>query len=219
MSVVPNGLNYPYRRRGEAEARAALAGLAERIGLPAAYLSGAEGGFLFHVGGTQWYKNRRGVMEIYAALRGLLSPTPRLVMAGKPFTAEEAGCRDTLGLGEEMRHVGGVSEAELEALYSLAEGLLFPSLAEGFGWPIAEAQACGCAVFTTGRAPMTEVGGEAACYFEPENPAEAARRIAGAWAGRRALGTAGEAAAGRWTPETMVARYEDLYRGLKARRG
>lgn len=215
-SVVPNGLNYPYRRCSEVEARAALAGLAERIGLPEAYLSAADGGFLFHVGGTQWYKNRRGVMEIYAGLRGLLAPMPRLVMAGKPFTAGEAACRDALGLGEELRHVGGVSEAELEALYSSAEGLLFPSLAEGFGWPIAEAQACGCAVFTTGRAPMTEVGGEAACYFAPEDTAEAARSIAAAWAGRRALGAAGEAGAGRWAPERMLGRYEELYRGLAA---
>jgi glycosyltransferase involved in cell wall biosynthesis len=43
--------------------------------------------------------------------------------------------------------------------------LLFPSLAEGFGWPIVEAMACGCPVLTTGEAPMTEVGGEAARYI------------------------------------------------------
>ena len=53
----------------------------------------------------------------------------------------------------------------LEALYSLADALLFPSLAEGFGWPIAEGLACGCPVLTTGEAPMNEVGGLHATYL------------------------------------------------------
>ena len=43
--------------------------------------------------------------------------------------------------------------------------LLFPSLAEGFGWPIAEAMACGCPVLTTGEPPMNEVGGDVAHYL------------------------------------------------------
>jgi glycosyltransferase involved in cell wall biosynthesis len=47
--------------------------------------------------------------------------------------------------------------------------LLFPSLAEGFGWPIAEAMASGCVVITTGEAPMTEVGDAAAMYI-PAQP-------------------------------------------------
>jgi glycosyltransferase involved in cell wall biosynthesis len=42
---------------------------------------------------------------------------------------------------------------------------LFPSLAEGFGWPLIEAQACGCPVITTDEAPMNEVAGQAACYL------------------------------------------------------
>jgi len=51
--------------------------------------------------------------------------------------------------------------------------LLFPSLAEGFGWPIAEAMASGCPVITTGEAPMTEVGGDAAFYI-PRQPQDLA---------------------------------------------
>ena len=43
--------------------------------------------------------------------------------------------------------------------------LLFQSHAEGFGWPIAEALACGCPVITTDEAPMTEVGGPHAHYL------------------------------------------------------
>jgi glycosyltransferase involved in cell wall biosynthesis len=50
--------------------------------------------------------------------------------------------------------------------------LLFPSLAEGFGWPIAEALACGCPVITTDAAPMTEVGGDAAFYLPRLEPTD-----------------------------------------------
>jgi glycosyltransferase involved in cell wall biosynthesis len=45
----------------------------------------------------------------------------------------------------------------------------FDALQEGFGWPIVEAMACGCPVVTTGRAPMTEGGGEAAIYIDPSD--------------------------------------------------
>jgi glycosyltransferase involved in cell wall biosynthesis len=54
----------------------------------------------------------------------------------------------------------------LQALYSTAQLLLFPSLEEGFGWPIIEAQACGCPVVLADREPMNEVGGRAAAYFK-----------------------------------------------------
>jgi glycosyltransferase involved in cell wall biosynthesis len=47
--------------------------------------------------------------------------------------------------------------------------LFFPSLQEGFGWPIIEAQACGCRVVTTGRGPMNDIGGNAAAYLQPED--------------------------------------------------
>jgi glycosyltransferase involved in cell wall biosynthesis len=55
------------------------------------------------------------------------------------------------------------AESELlEALYNRAHALLFPSRFEGFGWPIAEAQACGCPVLCRDAAPMSEVAGGAA---------------------------------------------------------
>jgi glycosyltransferase involved in cell wall biosynthesis len=49
----------------------------------------------------------------------------------------------------------------INTAYSGATCLLFPSLDEGFGWPIAEAMASGCLVVTTDEAPMNEVVGKA----------------------------------------------------------
>jgi len=110
--------------------------------------------YILHVGGGQWYKNRAGVIAMHSALRARLGVrTPRLLMVGPPCDAP----------GVETR--SGVDNRALAALYSGAELLLFPSLEEGFGWPIIEAQACGCRVLTTGKDPMTEVGGSAAFYL------------------------------------------------------
>ena len=64
---------------------------------------------------------------------------------------------------------------QINALYSLASLLLFPSISEGFGWPIVEAMACGCPVVTTGREPMSEAGGDGAIYINPSDIQGAAR--------------------------------------------
>jgi glycosyltransferase involved in cell wall biosynthesis len=81
-----------------------------------------------------------------------------------------------------VRFVRGIDNATLEALYSLAGALIFPSLAEGFGWPIAEGMACGCPVITTAEPPMNEVGGPHAHYL----PRLASRAHLPEWAERGA---------------------------------
>jgi glycosyltransferase involved in cell wall biosynthesis len=55
----------------------------------------------------------------------------------------------------------GVADETVKLLYASASVFLFPSIAEGFGWPIAEAMASGCPVITTNEAPMSEVSGVA----------------------------------------------------------
>ena len=203
VSVVPIALSYPYRPVDPATARQRLAGSAA-----------LQGAFLLHVGGSQWYKNRPGVLAIYAALHRHMAHAPALILVGRPFSPEEVGLLTAQKLHGHVLRLTGVSNAELEALYSLADGLLFPSWEEGFGWPIAEAQACGCPVFTSNRAPMTEVGGDAAVYFDPSDPAAAAQIIAASWADRPAQRARGLEAADRWRAELMFETYEKIYHEL-----
>lgn len=207
VMVVPNGLNFPFQRQPAERARALLAPLCTRRGIPADALDS----FVLNVAGTQWYKNRAGLLAIYGRLRGLLARPPSLLLVGKDQPLPAGGPTG-------VHATGPVSDAELEALYSLADGLIFPSLAEGFGWPVAEAQACGCPVFTSNRAPMTEVGGDAAIYFDPAVPASAAQAIADAWPHRASLSVAGRARAELWSPERMIAGYEQAYRHCLARK-
>jgi glycosyltransferase involved in cell wall biosynthesis len=171
VSRVYNSLNYPYSRMEMSEAEPRLRRLSVQPDQP----------FLLHVGGNQWYKNRMGVLRIFSLLRQLSSSQDlKLVMVGKPWTDEMRRFVTENGLSRSTSELKAVADEDLRALYSTATLLLFPSLEEGFGWPIVEAQACGCLVATSNRSPMDEVAGDAAIYLDPENPTLAATTLKGA---------------------------------------
>jgi glycosyltransferase involved in cell wall biosynthesis len=164
-TVVHNGLNNAYRRLEPAEAGGRL----RTAGLLGGDTPALAGSLLLHVGGGQWYKNTVGVLAIYRAhvtqrLNAGLAPLPLWLVGPPPGDA----LRELIAhLPEraEVKLCSQVSSETLEALYSLAAALLFPSLAEGFGWPIVEAMACGCPVLTTAAPPMNEIGGSVAHYL------------------------------------------------------
>lgn len=166
VGVIYMGQNHPYHPVPSATARTRIA-----RGLDGQEISDST--FILHVGGNHWYKNRRAVLEIYGAMRTLMASIgaaaiPRLVMIGPSPTSEMNVVLDRQPeLKAEVVFLQDITNEELAAFYSVAELLLFPSIEEGFGWPISEAQACGCRVVTTGKAPMTEVGGDAAAYLSP----------------------------------------------------
>jgi glycosyltransferase involved in cell wall biosynthesis len=209
ITRIYNGLNYPYAPmdRGQAEGRLS------RLGLP------PHRPFLLHVGGNQWYKNRPGVIDIFARLRTVADGTNlALVTVGKPWTADMRQLILSHKLQSSVVELSNVVEEDLRALYSSAELMLFPSLAEGFGWPVVEAQACGCIVATSNFAPMTEVGGDAAIYVDPADPESAALKVARALRSgpclRTTLRQAGLRNAARFSAASMIAAYLKLYQRL-----
>jgi glycosyltransferase involved in cell wall biosynthesis len=197
--MVNNTLNWGYH-----PAAARADGILHRLAL--------DGGraYLLHVGGNQWNKNRVGVLRIFARLRdedaGL-----RLVMAGEPFTPQMRSVVLQEGLQESVMEAVNIANEELQELYSHALALLFPSLEEGFGWPVLEAQACGCPVITSHRPPMTEVAGAAAILIDPGDPAAAAQAIFRGLSRRAELIAEGFRNLRRFDPETIVDRYCGLY--------
>lgn len=203
VGVVYNGLNYPYTPMDSRESAVRLA--------PLGLLACAH--FYLHVGNDVFYKNRAGLLRIFGALRRIEGfGTARLVLVGKPLTSETVAVLREENLEESVLQLGAVANEDLRALYSRSAGLIFPSLYEGFGWPPLEAMACGCPVFTSNRPPMTEVGGAAARYFDPERPAEAAALIASAAPERALMAEAGLARARRFTTEAMIEGYLAAYR-------
>jgi glycosyltransferase involved in cell wall biosynthesis len=168
--------------------------------------------FLLHVGGNQLYKNRLAVLQIFQAFASLPEGKGHLlVMAGKPFTPEMRQYVAREELRDSVRELISPTSEVIGALYSRAQALVFPSLYEGFGLPIIEAQACGCPVFTSNRAPMTEIGGEAAVYFDPEQPQQAARVLQDNWSFLPALREKGLLNARRFTPQHMLDGYLAAY--------
>jgi glycosyltransferase involved in cell wall biosynthesis len=165
VSRIYNSLTYPYSRMKRTEARRRLHDLGLDPRRP----------FLLHVGGNQWYKNRLGVLRIFSILRNLTKGKAlNLVLVGKPWTTEMRQFVLEHGMSEVVFGLTEIAYEDLRALYSTAALMLFPSLQEGFGWPIIEAQGCGCPVVTSRRSPMDEVGGDAAIYVDPQDPSSSA---------------------------------------------
>jgi glycosyltransferase involved in cell wall biosynthesis len=185
-----------------------------RLGLPRS--------FLLHVGGSQWYKNRAGLLDLYAALVTRLPSVPPLVLVGKPLTPAETGALAAGQLRDRVVTAAASADEDLAALYSAADVLLFPSIVEGFGWPVLEAMACGCRVVTSDRAPMTEVGGEAATYINPRDPSSAAAIVDAVLrepaSERHARITAGLARAARFSSRAMADAYLAIYRDAHVHR-
>ncbi len=71
-----------------------------------------------------------------------------------------------------VRYLGPVSDEDLIAAYCSAAALVYPSVYEGFGIPVAEAMACGCPVLTCPNSSIPEVAGDAALYVNPESADE-----------------------------------------------
>jgi glycosyltransferase involved in cell wall biosynthesis len=169
--------------------------------------------YFLHVGSNAFYKNRLGVVRLFAELaRREPFKGHRLVLAGQApddeLAQELAQCR----VRERIDVRVDPDDAGIRALYAGAEALLFISLNEGFGWPIIEAQAMGCAVVTSDREPMRGVAGGAAVLVDPEDPAGAATAIAAASAEFADLRQRGLANAQNFAPEIIYPRYLDIYR-------
>jgi glycosyltransferase involved in cell wall biosynthesis len=201
-SIAYNALNYPYSPMSQGEAWSLIH----------KRLSDLKSSYFFHLGGNQWYKNRKGVAEIYTQL--IQYPeykSHKLVLAGKPWPDDLKDKLNVLGIKNQVIEISDLTNEEIRAFYSTTEALIFPSLQEGFGWPIAEAQACGCKVITTSRAPMTEVGGDAAIYIEPEIPVQAAEIIHSQLHAKKDVTTKSIENAKRFSMEAMIAAYTAGY--------
>jgi len=128
--------------------------------------------FLFYVGGSDFRKNLDRLIEAFSQIRKL-GFEGKLVMAGETFRwniLETASIREKvakLGLEDWVEFPGYIPDDDLPLFYSACEMFIFPSLYEGFGFPVLEAMQCGTPVLAGRVSSIPEVAGEAAAYFEP----------------------------------------------------
>jgi glycosyltransferase involved in cell wall biosynthesis len=161
-AVCYNGLNRPFLTLSQVDSRSLLEA---KLNIT------LSNGYIMHIGGNQYYKNRKGVIEIYETWRSINNMKIPLILIGSEPSDELIDLHQKSLFKEDIHFITNLSDEHINNAYSGAICLLFPSLDEGFGWPIIEAMASGCLVITTNEAPMTEVGGTAA-YFLNRRPSE-----------------------------------------------
>jgi glycosyltransferase involved in cell wall biosynthesis len=126
--------------------------------------------FLLSVATQEPRKNLKRLIEAFKQLKPKY-PQLSLALVGK------IGWGETTRPIEGIKLLGFVPEADLPGLYSAARGFVYPSLYEGFGFPILEAMACGTIVVTSNISSMPELGGKAAIYVNPNKAANIAKGI------------------------------------------
>ena len=205
ITLVHVGLNFPYRQLPDDVANARL-----RTITALKY----EGRFVLHVGSNLRRKNREGVLRIFAKCADALDA--QMVFAGDALSESlRAQARD-LRIQHRIIEVANASNELLEALYNRAHALLYPSRFEGFGWPIIEAQACGCPVVCSSAGPMADVAGAGALLREPDDEKGFATdllRLADPEERRHWSARAFENAK-RFSAARMISEYRELYRSL-----
>jgi glycosyltransferase involved in cell wall biosynthesis len=187
---------------------------------------GRPGPYLLFVGGIDFKKNVARLVLAFALAceRGRLPHA--LVLAGplqargNPFFAAACAAADRAGIADRLVWAGYVPDGDLPALYAGADVLVFPSLWEGFGFPVLEAMACGTPVVTSAGTAMSEVAGEAALLVDPHDPQAIADGVLEALdpdTGRR-LAQEGLRRARRYTWEQTAARTLAVYEAVAAGR-
>ncbi|NIT03492.1 glycosyltransferase [Candidatus Saccharibacteria bacterium] len=143
---------------------------------------GIERPFVLYLGTLDPRKNVAALVRAYAALRD--QGRYQLVLAGKVGWMHEKRVYGEvfevvgkLGLKDDVVFTGYVPDEDRPKLLSACEVFVFPSLFEGFGMPVVEAQACGAPVVTSNVTSLPEAGGNGALYVEPTNLGQLTRAL------------------------------------------
>lgn len=121
--------------------------------------------YLLHVGTLQPRKNLLRLIESISNLQSPFTNYP-LLLAGNPGWLS-APILAAARQHPNLRLLGYVPDEDLAGLYSGATAFVFPSLYEGFGFPVLEAMACGLPVICSSTSSLPEVAGAAALLVDP----------------------------------------------------
>jgi glycosyltransferase involved in cell wall biosynthesis len=132
--------------------------------------------YFLYIGAITPHKN---IKNIILAFEDFYKSHPdfKMIFAG-PIVEELINLNNIkkeIKFGEEIKFLGKVSKEEKVALYSGAKGFIFPSLYEGFGLPVLEAQSLGIPVLTSNTSSLPEVAGDSALSVDPYNVKEIAK--------------------------------------------
>jgi glycosyltransferase involved in cell wall biosynthesis len=167
------------------------------------------------------HKNHERLLEALAAAG---DKEVGLVLTGRAYGRLDRVLKraSELDVRERVWHLGYVTSDAVPALYRLAQGMVFPSLYEGFGSPPVEAMACGCPVAASFRGSLAEVCDGAALELEPESVesiAVAIEALCGDNDLRKRLVDAGIRRARELSWKACALRHTAIYERVAATRG
>lgn len=156
--VVYNGLNQNFEPTKD---KAIL-----RLSLSKQYDIDLTNGYVLHVGGNAFYKNKIGVLEIYDQWKSDYESNIPLILVGESPSESLINFKENSAFSSSIYFITNTDDLQLQQFYQGASVMVFPSLYEGFGWPIIEAMASGSLVITTNENPMKEIAADVAFYID-----------------------------------------------------
>lgn len=172
--------------------------------------------YFFYPAATWPHKNHMRLLKAFKNV-SQLHPEYKLILSGankQESKRIEEYILDN-NLDSNVKHLGYVDYDELPKLYENAFALVFPSLFEGFGYPVIEAMAGGCPVLCSNTTSLPEVAGEAALYFNPESEKDIFEKmveIIGNHSKRSELVKRGPKQAKKFTKDQMIKNTLALYK-------
>ncbi|MGE9295456.1 MAG: glycosyltransferase family 4 protein, partial [Puniceicoccales bacterium] len=170
LRVIPNGIDHQRFQPPSAETIAAFRAK-HRLNKP----------YLIYIARFEHpAKNHVRLIEAFNQFREQTGHDWELVLGGAPWHGKEVidEAWQASPSCQAIRMAGFVEDDELPIWYGAAQALVFPSLMEGFGFPVIEAQACGTLAVSSDTTSLAEVNGPAALRFDPLSPDSIANALA-----------------------------------------
>jgi alpha-1,3-rhamnosyl/mannosyltransferase len=174
------------------------------------------------VGTIEPRKNVDLLLDAYSDLASSIAGGFDLVIAGSQGWASEATMGRLKSSPPNVRYLGYVPERDLPALFAGASAFVYPSLYEGFGFPVAQAMAAGVPVITSRVSSLPEVTGGAAVLIDPRSRVELRNAIESLLTSpsqMAALSESGRAQARRFAWPDVAAQSLDFFRSVVAGSG
>jgi len=127
---------------------------------------GLERPYFLYTGNISPRKNLKSLLTAFSEVKDRVE-ADLVVTGGLSWSGDWEQWVRSLGLGNRVRRLGDVARRDMPALYASALAFVFPSLFEGFGLPVLEAQAVGVPVLCSTAASLPEVTGDSALLFDP----------------------------------------------------
>lgn len=207
LRVVPHGVEMPANPGEDERAIAELDG------------RGVRPPYLLWIGTQEQRKNVHAVLDAFAGVADG-HPDLTLVLHGPHgwLGSELAEGIAARGIGKRtVVSEGTLSVAVLAAMYARAEVFVFPSLYEGFGFPVIEAMACGTPVVTSNQSALPECVGDAGALVDPLDHhalAAAVARVLDDAAVAKEMSAAGRQRAATFTWDETARKTWDVYAEL-----